>query len=72
MKDLFIVTEIVTEDDGKVRISGHQNTSHATKAEAVEKARKQATKYIGDTYGVFDLTGTVIHPVPELDVTPVG
>lgn len=72
MKKLFAASEIITEDDGKVRISGHQTQSFETQDEAVAYARKKATQYVGDTYGVFELTGTVIHPVPELDVTPVA
>jgi len=72
MQKMFVVTELVTEEDGKVRISSHQNTGHTSEAEAIEKARKQATKYVGDVYGVFALTGTVVHPIPELDLTPAS
>lgn len=71
MKKLFISTEIVTEDDGKVRTSSHQNVSFETRAEAIAHVRKKASQYIGDTYGIFELTGTVVHPIPELDITPV-
>lgn len=75
MKKAYIVAEVVeTKEDDKtiVTVYSHSATSHNTAGEATEKARKQATRYVGDTYGVFELTGTVVHPIPELDLTPAS
>lgn len=72
MKTLYISGEIdIDEDTGKKRIYGHDFKSFETRDEAVTDARRRAAKYIGDVYGIFELTGTVVHPIPELDVTPV-
>lgn len=71
MKTLYVSAEVVTDEDGKQKVYSHDAKSFERRDEAVGDARKRATKYVGDTYGIFELTGTVIHPVPELDVTPV-
>lgn len=75
MKKLYFSAEVGSEktEDGVDRYFRRDlSSAFETREEAVERARKSATKHIGDTYGVFELTGTVIHPIPELDVTAVA
>lgn len=71
----FLIAEILddTDKEGKTTkyIAGHSAVSFEKREDAVAKARKSATKYPGDVYGLFELTGTVTHPIPELDVVAV-
>lgn len=71
MKTLYIAAKL-NEDKGKFSASGYGVFStHEKREDAVAKIRQAASNDVGTPFGLFTLEGTVTHPIPELDVTPV-
>lgn len=72
MEKLYSAIKIGANADGSFHPEDTYSVSfRKDRGEAVAKARKNAANAVGDTWGVWELTGTVTQPVPELDVTPV-